>query len=100
MKPNGENLDIRPWFSISEKLPRNHSCVEFASHQSYGLANWDDKKGFHEVFLTLGPSEEAEYYKDCGAWNGEIMWWREICSWPYYGIQGYDAETIKDYKKE
>jgi hypothetical protein len=93
----GENLEQRPWISIADQLPRNKSCVEYASHQGYGLANWSDDKGFHEVFITLGPNEEAEYNKDCAAWNGEIMWWREICEWPYYGTRGYDAETMKHY---
>ena len=96
---NGENLPNRPWISISDELPKDGSCVEFASHH-YGLANWSDEKGFHEVFLTLGPWEESEYFKDISVWNHEIMWWRRICDWPYYGRQGIDAENMKKYCKE
>lgn len=96
---NGEKLHNRKWISIADELPLDRSCVEFASHQSYGLANWSKEKGFHEVFVTMGPYEEAEYFKDCQAWNGEVMWWRPICRWPYYGKQGYDAETMKHYNK-
>ena len=96
---NGENLPDRKWISIADKLPKDKTCIEFASHQYYGLANWSAEKGFHEVFLTMGPHEEAEYMKDCDAWNGEVMWWRPLCSWPYYGTQGYDAETMEMYGK-
>jgi hypothetical protein len=100
-KPNnGENLNSRPWISIADELPKDRQCVEFASHQYYGLANWSKEKGFHEVFLTSGPWEEAEYFKDCAAWNGEVMWWRPICKWPYYGERGCDADTMKDYEKD
>lgn len=97
---NGERLTNRPWVSINDELPKDKQCVEFASHQCYGLANWSDEKGFHEAFTTYGPWEEAEYFKNCSFLNGEIMWWRPICSWPYYGQQGCDAETMKDYKQE
>lgn len=96
---NGENLNSRPWISIDDELPKDRQCVEFSCHQYYGLANWSKEKGFHEVFLTMGPWEEAEYFKDCDAWNGEVMWWRPICNWPYYGIQGYDSENMKEYKQ-
>ncbi len=92
-----ENLKDRPWINISEQLPQNKQCVEFASHQYYGLANWTKEKGFHEVFLTSGPFEEAEYFKDDFSWNSEIMWWRKICLWPYYGKRGCDSENMKDY---
>ena len=96
----GENLNHRPWISIADELPPDKTCIEFASHQYYGLANWSNEKGFYEVFLTLGPYEEAEYFKDCNVWNGEIMWWRKICKWPYYGKQGHDCETMKVYIKK
>jgi|ERR1700679_2587293 len=100
LKPyNGEVLDSRPWINISDELPPDKTCVEFASHDHYGLANWSKEKGFYEVFLTTGPFDEAEYYKDNNTWNGEIMWWRKICKWPYYGIQGYDANLMKYYEK-
>lgn len=93
----GEKLPYRKWKSIAEELPRDRSCVEFASHQNYGLANWSKEKGFHEVFVTCGRNEEAEYHKDPISWNCEVMWWREICDWPYYGERGCDAEIMKEY---
>lgn len=99
-KTNGENLDKRPWISINEQLPEHGHCVEFATHQTFGLGNWDKDKGFTEVFITYGSSEHAEYFQSCGVWNGEIMWWREICNWPYYGKQGYDSELMKKYKHQ
>lgn len=97
---NGERLPHRKWISIADQLPPDKCCVEVASHQVYGLANWSKEKGFYELFYTYGPHEEAEYAKNQWAWNGEIMWWRAICAWPYYGEQGCDAETMKGYERE
>lgn len=93
---NGEKLKHRPWISIVDGEPTMR-CVEFASHQAYGLANWSKEKGFHEVFVTYGRSEEAEYSKN-EIWNDEIMWWREICDWPYYGTRGIDSETMSRFR--
>lgn len=96
-QPNGERIPQREWKSIAVELPLDKSCVEFASHNYYGLANWSKEKGFYEVFLTAGPFEEAEYYRDPSVWNSEVMWWRPIPQWPYYGATGYDAESMKEY---
>jgi hypothetical protein len=92
-----EDLKDRPWISIAEKLPRDGWCVEVAAHQYYGLANWTDEKGFTEIFMTQGPSEHAEHYKNHTHPNENVMYWREICSWPYYGTQGQDADTMQKY---
>lgn len=92
-----EKLLTRPWISITEELPKGKRCVEFASHQSYGLANWDDEKGFYEGFVTCSRYEEAKHFYQYETWNDEVMYWREICMWPYNGTRGYDSELMKKY---
>lgn len=95
---NGENLPHRPWISIEDKLPPDKTCVEYASHQTIGLANWSKEKGFHEIFETFGPHEEAQYYNNITTTNHDVMWWRKICDWPSYGTRGCDSQIMKDYE--
>jgi len=97
-KPN--RVDTRrDWISIADELPKHNQTVEYASHQMYGIASFHEKKGFHKAFLTSGPWEEGEYQENVYCLNDEIMWWRPITDWPYYGRQGCDSETMKDFPK-
>ncbi len=92
----GENIKNRPWISIEDELPPGERCcVEIACHNDYGFANWSKEEGFYEVFTTCGPYEEAEHYKG-DAYNHEVMWWRPICNWPYYGTKGTDSPLMHD----
>ncbi len=87
----------RRWIPITESLPTCKCCVEYASHQNYGLANFDPKKGFHEAFVTYGQWEEAELWKDNEISNDEIMYWRKIPDWPNYGKRGIDYFKDGDF---
>ena len=97
---NGEKLKHRPWISIADKLPDHNGCFEVACHNEYGLANWSNNKGFHDMFITSGPGEHADVYENHCCLNYEAMWWREICNWPYYGTRGCDSELMKPFLTE